>query len=52
MQVSTRTADYLVDVIALRRLVGPVLAPVFADTKVSTSSVRLIGCIAIPLMFS
>jgi hypothetical protein len=50
MQVSIRTADYLVDVIALRRLVGPVLAPVFADTKVSTSN-GFIGCIAIPLMF-
>ncbi len=36
MQVSTRTADYLVDVIALRSHIGPHLAPMFADTKVST----------------
>ena len=35
MQLSTRTADYLVDVIALRSIVGPVLAPIFADAKVS-----------------
>lgn len=34
MQVSTRTADYLVDVITLRSIVGPVLAPIFADVKV------------------
>lgn len=34
MQLSTREADYLVDVLALRPHVGPVLAPVFADTQV------------------
>ncbi|CAL8468190.1 g7729 [Coccomyxa elongata] len=34
MQLSTRTADYLVDVITLRSIVGPVLAPIFADVKI------------------
>ncbi|BDA42121.1 probable exosome component 10 at N-terminal half [Coccomyxa sp. Obi] len=34
MQLSTRTADYLVDVIALRSIVGSVLAPIFADVKI------------------
>ena len=34
MQLSTRSEDFLVDVIALRPHVGPVLAPVFADTQV------------------
>lgn len=38
MQMSTRKADYLVDVIALRSLVGPVLAPMFANVKVSPLS--------------
>ena len=31
MQLSTRTADYLVDVLALRSAIGPVLGPIFAD---------------------
>lgn len=34
MQLSTRSEDFLVDVLALRRHVGPVLAPVFANTQV------------------
>ena len=31
MQLSTRQADYLVDVLALRSAIGPVLGPIFAD---------------------
>ncbi|KAK2077050.1 hypothetical protein QBZ16_005278 [Prototheca wickerhamii] len=31
MQLSTRSADYLVDVLALRSSIGPVLGPIFAD---------------------
>ena len=31
MQLSTRAADYLVDVLALRSAIGPVLGPIFAD---------------------
>lgn len=34
MQLSTRRADYLVDALALRGSIGPVLGPVFADSKV------------------
>jgi hypothetical protein len=34
MQVSDRTADYVVDVIKLRPLIGPLLAPLFADPQV------------------
>ena len=37
MQLSTRSEDFLVDVLALRPHVGPVLAPVFADTQVLPS---------------
>lgn len=44
MQVSTRTADYLVDVIALRSHIGPHLAPMFADTKVSALQSLLAQC--------
>ena len=31
MQLSSRQADYLVDVLALRSAIGPVLGPIFAD---------------------
>jgi len=34
MQVSTRTEDYIIDVIALREHVGPALAHIFADPEV------------------
>jgi len=34
MQVSDRTTDYVVDVIKLRPLIGPLLAPLFADPQV------------------
>ena len=33
MQLSTRRADYLVDVLALRQFIGPCLGPVFANAK-------------------
>lgn len=35
MQLSTRRADYLVDVLALRSSIGPCLGPVFADPEAS-----------------
>ena len=41
MQLSTRKADYLVDVLALRSAIGPVLGPVFADGQVRLPSERL-----------
>lgn len=34
LQLSTRRADWLVDALALRRLIGPALAPVFTDPGV------------------
>uniref|UniRef100_A0A061SIC0 Exosome complex exonuclease RRP6 n=1 Tax=Tetraselmis sp. GSL018 TaxID=582737 RepID=A0A061SIC0_9CHLO len=34
MQLSTREADWIVDTIALRSLIGPKLGPIFADTGV------------------
>ena len=40
MQLSTRKADYLVDVLALRSGIGPVLGPVFADGKARLHSER------------
>ena len=36
MQLSTRHADYLVDVLALRSSIGACLGPVFANDKAST----------------
>ena len=36
MQLSDRKDDYIVDVIKLRKHIGPILAPIFADSKVST----------------
>ena len=33
MQLSTRRADYLVDVLALRSSIGPCLGPVFANAE-------------------
>ena len=39
MQLSTRRADYLVDVLALRSFIGPCLGPVFADAKARPSPV-------------
>lgn len=38
MQLSTRQADYLVDVLALRTSIGPCLGPVFANAKACSSS--------------
>ena len=38
MQLSTRAEDFLVDVLALRPHVGPVLAPIFADPQARFSS--------------
>ena len=38
MQISTRQADYLVDVIRLRSAIGPCLGPFFADAKACTHS--------------
>ena len=38
MQISTRQADYLVDVITLRSAIGPCLGPLFADAKACTHS--------------
>ena len=35
MQLSDRNEDYVIDVIKLRQVVGPTLAPIFADPKVS-----------------
>lgn len=34
MQLSTRTQDYLVDVLKLRAFIGPHLAPAFADATI------------------
>ena len=38
MQISTRQADYLVDVITLRSAIGPCLGPCFTDAKACTPS--------------
>lgn len=37
MQLSDRNEDYIVDVLKLRTLIGPVLAPIFADPQASHS---------------
>ena len=34
MQISTRTEDFIVDCLALREEIGPVLGPMFADEKI------------------
>ena len=41
MQLSTRQEDFLVDVLALRAHIGPVLAPVFANPQVPHSSLDI-----------
>jgi exosome complex exonuclease RRP6 len=43
MQLSTRAEDFLVDVLALRPHVGPILAPVFADPQACMPS-RTAAC--------
>ncbi len=45
MQLSTRRADYLVDVLALRSSIGPCLGPVFANAEARSS---LADCCAPP----
>ena len=38
MQLSDRTTDYILDVIKLRPLIGPLLGPLFADPQVAPAS--------------
>ena len=35
MQLSDREGDYIIDVLKLRHLIGPLLAPIFADPQAS-----------------
>ena len=35
MQLSDRKEDYVIDVLKLRHLIGPLLAPIFADPQAS-----------------
>lgn len=38
MQLSDRSSDFLVDVLKLRRHIGQILAPLFADPMVSNAA--------------
>ena len=38
MQLSDRSEDYVIDVLKLRHLIGPLLAPIFADPQASQSA--------------
>ena len=48
MQLSTRDADYLIDVLALRQSIGPCLGPIFADAKVGIHLLRQLPALALP----
>jgi len=40
MQLSTRAEDFVVDALALRSHIGPVLGPIFADPGVRAAAGR------------
>ena len=48
MQLSTRDADYLVDVLALRQFIGYCLGPIFADAKVGTHHLKQLPAHTLP----
>ena len=47
MQLSSRSKDWVVDAIALRSVIGPVLAPIMGDPKIL--KVRVLPARAVPM---